>query len=206
MRGTPGISVQVELGRALMGAATAGFNLEKIGEALAVGMSPVTVRTINNLSVNWVPMNNPMRRTAADGIAAILEGVADGKMPATVLDPPGPGTGTRSLGDDLVRFLRPWLAPGDGSGSKINFNPDGKLGCMGDKMKQRPPAIGLAHELCHAWRNAVGQRLFDDAMSCNLDDDEVMTCGFPPYQFEKYSENLFRIELGGNLPLRVNYR
>jgi hypothetical protein len=42
-------------------------------------------------------------------------------------------------------------------------------------------------------------------MSCGLDDDEVMTTGFPPYQYEKYSENLFR-SLFPNLPMRENYR
>jgi hypothetical protein len=79
---------------------------------------------------------------------------------------------------------------------------------MGDLLGEqpRPPAIGLAHELCHAWRNAVGQRLFDDAISCGLDDDEVMTTGISPYQYEKYSENLFRSLWGSKLPLRMNYR
>jgi hypothetical protein len=74
-------------------------------------------------------------------------------------------------------------------------------------MEKRPPAIGLAHELCHAWRNATGQRLFDDATSCGFDDDEVMTTGFPPYQFERFTENMFRAQFPGmTLPLRVNYR
>lgn len=80
---------------------------------------------------------------------------------------------------------RPWLTPGTGAGSRIKYNPDGHLGCIGDRMKPRTHAIGLAHELCHAWRNSTGQRLFDDAMPCSLDDDEVMTTGFPPCQYEE---------------------
>jgi hypothetical protein len=45
-----------------------------------------------------------------------------------------------------------------------------------------------------------------------LADDEVMTTGFPPYQYEKYSENLFRsvwprqLEWPRKLEMRVNYR
>jgi hypothetical protein len=49
LRGATGISVRTELGRALMGAATAGWTLEKIGYILTGGMSPVTMRTIGNL-------------------------------------------------------------------------------------------------------------------------------------------------------------
>jgi Effector protein len=109
----------------------------------------------------------------------LIEDVADGKQRESVLTN-GPG-GQHSMADHLLRFLRPWLKPGTGGASKINYDPDRQLSCMGDKMKKRPPTIGLAHELCHARRNAVGQRLFDDALSCNLPDDEVMTTGFPPY-------------------------
>ena len=206
-RGAGGVSVRHEMGVALMGAATAGWTLEKIGVTLAGGMSPATVRTINNLKITTT-MTTDARRQVGEQISQMIEDVADGnKQPSILFDAP---RGTHSLGDDLLRFLRPWLKPGLGSGSRINFNPDAELGCMGDQMMKRPPAIGLAHELCHAWRNAVGQRLFDDAMSCGLDDDEVMTTGFPPYQYEKYSENLFRAAWGNSwwnrLPMRVNYR
>lgn len=202
-RGAGGISVQTELGRALMGAATMGWTLEKIGLTLAGGLSPVTVRTINNLKPTTT-MTSDARQLVGGRIADMIEAVAD----ADAL----PGTlevateGKRTLRDELVRFLRPWMRPGTGGGSRINFNPDALLGCMGDKMRKRPPAIGLAHELCHAWRNATGQRLFDDAMSCGLDDDEVMTTGFPPYQYEKFSENLFRAAWPSKLPMRENYR
>jgi len=202
-RGADGMSVQTELGRALMGAATAGWTLERIGTTLAGGLSPVTVRTVNNLKATTT-MTAAARKTVGETLADMIESVADAKAQPTVLF--NAPRGTHSVGHELIRFLRPWMRPGTGGGSRINFNPDGKLGCMGDKMMKRPPAIGLAHELCHAWRNAIGQRLFDDATSCGLDDDEVMTTGIPPYQYEKYSENLFRVAWGDNLPLRENYR
>jgi Effector protein len=200
-RGATDISVRTELGRALMGAAKAGWTLDRIGVTLAGGLSPVTVRTVNNLTATTL-ITTRARQTVGDQIADLLEAVGDGRRQPTSLF--GAPRGTHSVGHELVRFLRPWLAPGTGSGSMINFNPDTLLGCMGDKMRKRPPEIGLAHELCHAWRNAIGQRLFDDAVSCGLDDDEVMTTGFPPYQYEKFSENLFRDARG--LPLRENYR
>lgn len=202
-RGADGYSVQVELGRALMGAASAGWTLDKIGLALAGGLSPVTVRTINNLKQTTM-MTPDARKTVGDRIATMIEQVADEEQPSSTLFTAP--RGTHSVGDHVIRFLRPWLRPGTGSASKINFNPDGQLGCMGDRMRPRPPAIGLAHELCHAWRNAIGQRLFDDALSCGLDDDEVMTTGFPPYQYEKYNENLFRAAWPRQLDIRVNYR
>jgi hypothetical protein len=66
------------------------------------------------------------------------------------------------------------------------------------------------HELVHAWRNVAGLRLFDDAQACGLDDDEVMTTGFPPYTYEKYTENKFRLvwHVGGGekLDVRTDYR
>jgi hypothetical protein len=51
-RGAGGISVRRELGIGMMGAAAAGWTLEKIGQTLAGGMSPVTVRTIHN-PLDW---------------------------------------------------------------------------------------------------------------------------------------------------------
>jgi hypothetical protein len=202
-RGAQDISVQTELGRALMGAAAAGWTLKRIGVTLAGGLSPVTVRTIHNLKPT-TSMTSAARQTVGDAIADLVEAVADAKtQPTALFNAP---RGTHSVGHEVIRFLRPWLKPGTGGGSKINFNPDSLLGCMGDEMRKRPPEIGLAHELCHAWRNAMGQRLFDDATSCGLDDDEVMTTGFPPYQYEKFTENLFRVAWDPNLPLRENYR
>src|SRR5215831_18303964 len=44
-RDAEGFSVRTELGHGLMGAAGAGWTLKKIGETLAGGLGPVTVRT-----------------------------------------------------------------------------------------------------------------------------------------------------------------
>ena len=102
------------------------------------------------------------------------------------------------------------LRPSGGARAGLFFNPTKVVACELDvKGTTRPPAIGLVHELVHAWRNVAGQRLFDDAQACGLNDDEVMTTGFPPYVHEKYTENKFRIgwtEKFGELPIRADYR
>lgn len=203
MRGSTTISLRAELGVALMGAAAAGWSLDRIGYTLAGGLTAVTFRTAGNLSF-VATMNSSARERLGREIAQLIEDVGDGVKDEHDLN--GKAEDGRSLGDHLVRLLRPWMKPGSGSGSRINYDPTKELSCAGDKMAKRPPTIGLAHELCHAWRNATGQRLFDDANSCGLPDDEVMTTGFPPYQYEKYSENLFRANWGSELPMRVNYR
>lgn len=200
LRDSDSCSVRTELGIGLAGAAAAGWTLERIGNTLAVGMSPATVRTALNLGpAKTMTTRQLVGQLLADQIEEAHDADQSTKLNRGLVD-------GYTLGDHLVRFLRPWLRPGTGAGSLINFNPDSTLGCMGDKMKRRPPAIGLVHELCHAWRNAVGERLFDDALSCSLDDDEVMTTGFPPYQYERYSENLFRAHWPTRLEIRVNYR
>lgn len=198
------------LGRALMRAAAGGWTLQRLGEAMADGMTPATVRTVNNLAPRTT-MTPGARNLVGGQIAKIIEDVADGRIGAVALNQGPPGE--YRISDRLVRILRPYDDPGAGAASRISFNLDQHYSCMGDKMKRRPLEIGLAHELCHAWRNAVGQRTFDDAMICGFDDDEVMTTGFPPYTSEKFSENLFRQQWNLQRPwykakidLRVNYR
>jgi hypothetical protein len=89
----------------------------------------------------------------------------------------------------------------------VRFNPTGAYSCELDvEGTTRPPAIGLAHELCHAWRNVTGQRFFEDATRAGVDDDEVMTTGFPPYENEVISENMFRAQwVGETLRMRTDY-
>lgn len=114
---------------------------------------------------------------------------------------------SHTIADDLVRILRTWCEPGAGTPCDVKFNPDGEYACDLDIAgTTRPPAIGLAHELCHAWRNVAGLRLFEDATRAGVDDDEVMTTGFPPYENEAISENLFRGQwVGEKLRMRTDY-
>lgn len=114
---------------------------------------------------------------------------------------------THRMNDDLVRLLKNYLTPGVGASCKIHFAPDAEYACELDQEgTRRPPAIGLAHELCHAWRNVSGLRLFEDSTRSLVDDDEVMTTGFPPYQNEEISENMFRAQWQGEqLQMRKDY-
>ncbi|MRR12619.1 hypothetical protein EG835_09200, partial [bacterium] len=67
----------------------------------------------------------------------------------------------------------------------------------------RPPVIGLAHELVHTLRAVQGLLTTCDKI------EEGLAVGLPPFNFEKYSENLFRAQynkqLGGTLPARAFY-
>lgn len=55
----------------------------------------------------------------------------------------------------------------------------------------RPPFIGLAHELIHAWHNALGTKKAD------YDDEEAFTVGLGPYMLpspNSITENMIRLE------------
>src|SRR5262245_23784982 len=212
----PNVSLEDELSDALDKAEAAGYGRMFLAKQIVQGLTPATVRTVNNL---LPPPLTKSRGQVADeswALAQVLEKLANGQLSAAQI--PTPPTGEHGLVDHLIRLLRPWLRPGTGSNSGIYFDPDGQQSCSGELgMQWRPPGIGLAHELCHAWRNATGNRLFDDAQACGLDDDEVMTTGIPPYNAEKYSENMFRAvwplttwekwrHWTNELPMRQSYR
>jgi hypothetical protein len=93
----------------------------------------------------------------------------------------------------LQRTLRPWLQQGRGTPCTIGFDPDQTYPCDADPARRnRPPVIGLAHEMVHAWHFMTGKVL--DVRNWNFDLEEVITTGFAPYNYEPYSENLFRTQ------------
>ncbi|BDC49091.1 hypothetical protein F183_A14070 [Bryobacterales bacterium F-183] len=205
-----------ELTLTLDAAEKAGHSRMFLCKQIAQGLTPATVRTINNLVHRPTGASRSEINDTAWGLAQFLEKLANGKMGPT--DIPVEPAGTYRFSDLLIRLLHPWLRPGAGSNSGIYYDPRNTVSCAGDRgMAWRPPGIGLAHELCHAWRNATGQRMFDDAQACGLDDDEVMTTGIPPYQYEPFSENKFRVvwpltnwerwrHWTNELPMRDSYR
>jgi hypothetical protein len=210
------ISLKDELTDALDKAERAGYGRQFLARQIVQGLTPATLRTVNNLVA---PPLTKTRGQVADeswALAQVLEKLCNGQLRANQV-PYGP-SGGYGLADSLIRLLRPWQRPGTGANSCIYFDPDGQQSCCGERgMRWRPPGIGLAHELCHGWRNATGNRLFDDAVACKLDDDEVMTTGIPPYNSEKYSENMFRLvwplttwekwrHWTATLPMRESYR
>ncbi len=161
-------------------------------------------------------------------VVDLLQGLMDGSRKKLDLQI---RRGGRYLADDLIRcFYIPnpsvadeYLQRGAGCNATISFKPDVDQSCWMDEHVTRPPGIGLVHELIHAWRNVHGIRYFKDKekiADAPTPDDEVMTTGFPPYQWEKYTENMFRgvwamnavgainapgTDLHGHQPLRHKY-
>lgn len=212
----PNLTLAAELTDALDKAENAGMGRMFLAKQIVKGLTPATVRTVNNLVHPPVALTRGQIADQSWAMAQVIEKLGNGQMGAQQV-PNGVG-GAYGFADQMIRLLRPWLRSGTGSNSGVYFDPDGQQSCCGERgMQWRPPGIGLAHELCHAWRNATGNRLFDDAQACGLDDDEVMTTGIPPYSSETYTENLFRAawplttwekwrHWTNALPMRASYR
>lgn len=88
------------------------------------------------------------------------------------------------------------LTPGVGMDCYIRWHPVNEFigeatldkGAAENKWRTRPPWIGLAHELVHAWRFVAGRCIFTGN---NLADEQLAT-GVPPYMLGKYNENGMR--------------
>jgi hypothetical protein len=86
---------------------------------------------------------------------------------------------------------------GGGCGSAVFWNP---LVKAIPGIGERPPFIGLAHELIHAWHNALG------TMKNGYDDEESFTVGLGAYMnpgANGITENMIRLEHG--VPIRHRY-
>lgn len=106
---------------------------------------------------------------------------------------------------DLQRLLRNHVPPGRGTNPTIGFDPDQTYPCDADPArKNRPPVIGLAHEMVHALRGMSGKML--EVRNGSFDLEEVITTGFAPYNSEPFCENLFRSQFSGKqLIMRETY-
>jgi hypothetical protein len=99
---------------------------------------------------------------------------------------------------------------GPGTDCYIRWDPEHEL--VGSKKeydfsqkenewRTRPPWIGLAHELVHAWRFVMGSGIFPE--KGDRIKDELLTTGLSPYPNAKYSENTIRA--AAKQPLRLAY-
>jgi hypothetical protein len=105
----------------------------------------------------------------------------------------------------LCRKLESWLDPDKGSPVtiEVDVKSDSVTCAIDGEKKKRPLAIGLAHELIHAYYSVTGTRLYPEGTP----EDEALTTGLPPENFRKYSENLFRsVWPADSLDLRLYYR
>ncbi|MBO9642468.1 MAG: hypothetical protein J7603_05020 [Pseudacidovorax sp.] len=105
-------------------------------------------------------------------------------------------------------YLYDFLTPGKGESCRVTFNhrrdnlsaEHKKYLPSSHTWAHRPPAIGLGHELVHAWRVVSGRVLFTYGW-----EEEAMTVGLPPFGNMKFSENRIRVEWGG-LAIRPDYQ
>lgn len=97
-----------------------------------------------------------------------------------------------------------------GSNVIIRFNPDRKK-LDGENWQQRPPSIGLGHELIHAYHDLNGttdngdRDYYDLTTGAKRNDPgyEVQAVGLGPYMNDPLTENNVRRDM--NQPLRPHY-
>ena len=90
---------------------------------------------------------------------------------------------------------------GKGANATVYYNPATLQIGDGAGWKTRPPAIGLAHELVHAWTAVNGQRARGETGGTN--NRELQAVGLGAYKDAVISENQFRAAFG--LPTRPVY-
>jgi hypothetical protein len=94
------------------------------------------------------------------------------------------------------------ITPGLGSISAITYNAN----MIGTPDGNRPPWIGLAHELIHAYYNLKGKGLGSGTIvniNGAVEREEMATVGLGPGPHRSITENKIRAE--HNLPLRTTY-
>ena len=94
------------------------------------------------------------------------------------------------------RFVNADGTPGAGTDSTVSYNPDRtQIGDGSEPWMNRPPEVGLAHELVHADDAANGR--MDTGEDANGDRNrELQAVGLPPYQNKDPSENGIRRDMG----------
>jgi hypothetical protein len=188
---------QNELKAAIGKAQRNGITLEHLARQLAEGLTPATYNAQQNVVRPPSRIKAPVGSTGQQIMAlhahktmvamGTLQDLMDGRLGLALLAQLRPGWDY-----DLARLLRNFLTPGRGGASVVQFDPaDSKPCAIDPAMKNRPPALGLVHEMIHAWHNATG-RSMRLAMAGREKLEEVITTGLPPYNFEKYSDNKFR--------------
>ena len=198
---------QTEMLAALNKAQAGGINLEHIARQLEMGLTPVTYKASSNVvrpttvALSWWERNVKGVKNVVDKrIAAQAEnllGLAAGTLPLSALP--------NGWKNDLPRVLRNYLTPGPGASPTVKFNPLGTMHCPHNPpMHGRPPAIGLAHELIHALHCMRGVNQRDNRIGGEK-LEEIITTGFPPYNYEEFSDNKLRAQWPTNLDLRQKY-
>jgi hypothetical protein len=151
------------------------------------------------------PLGNPPRPPVGPGVGMarplpptppqIIQGMINNWIA-------GGGLPTRDEVDALLLVLEPWLRPGLGCATRINFDPHKEIVAG----VQRPPHCGLFHELVHAYYNGSGRQLGrEDSLNEGNGGRlfELMAVGMGPFAAKPFHENAFRAAVGA--PLRNAY-
>jgi hypothetical protein len=199
---------QTELKVALDTAKKKGIPPDFFAKQLTEGTTPVTYYAAQNYTKLKSPVTAPIHMSGAQVMTfhanvamknlGYLLDFAEGRLKLSDLSYfPG-------WESDLPRLLRPFLTPGRGCNSTVNYDPSNFKSCsLNPAMKNRNPLLSLAHELIHALHNGTGRNMRVFTNKQNL--EEIITTGLPPYNSEELSDNKFVAELGPNTMLRYEY-
>ncbi len=201
------VNFRSELNVAINKAKTGGLTLEHLARQLSIGLTPATYRSAANVvrpapkspaPQGASPQNVMAHAAGQTGLAmSLLQDLMAGN--STVNELPS------GWAYELPRLLRPYLTSGRGAASKVSFNHSKTFHCEHDPaMHQRPPAVGLAHELIHALHNSSGVNMALVKKN-NENIEELITTGMPPYNFEELSDNKMRTQWPSHLHLRHDY-
>ena len=153
-----------------------------------------TFNTAAYLDLAWL-------MTSGVGQELIQELQASGHA-AQIIESAGGNSETPAVFDDGCETTDVPPQAGPGTDATVNYNPnrlfivDGSL-----DWHTRPPAIGLAHELIHAWADMNGRSARGD--TGGTPNYERQTVGLDEYRNDRLTENRFRGAF--NLPLRPVY-
>jgi hypothetical protein len=201
------LKFKTALSGALKRAERNGITRAFVASQLTVGLLPITYDTVQNVSR---PRSRAIGADDPNGLNAMANQANQTMRSGGLLDELAAGTRPlsaipRGWDRDLQRILRPYLHRGAGGACTIGFDPYQTYPCDADPArKNRPPAIGLVHEMVHAWRYMTGRRLH--ITGGGFDIEEVLATGFAPYNYEEFSENLFRSQFkSDDLIIRETY-
>jgi NleD-like pathogen effector protein (putative zinc metallopeptidase) len=112
------------------------------------------------------------------------------------------GGNTTSYNPDADSWPKADGSPGAGANATISYNT-AELNPYGgtEVWMTRPPAIGLAHEMVHAWTAMIGTRAPGE--TGGVRNRELQATGLGAYAGAVYTENRFRAAFG--LPERPRY-
>jgi hypothetical protein len=191
------------LGAALTTAKSRGITLEHLARQFAMGLTPARYAGVDSNAVrpttrvNFAPNATPQQvfhkmNTEIMNSMGFIQDLVDGRR--TLADIPAEAR------HEYPRVFRDYLQAGRGSNCTVKCNPTESFPCSLDvAMKNRPPALGLAHELIHALHGMSGTNMrvstdgrYNAAGAPAERLEEVITTGLPPYNFEPYSDNKLR--------------